>query len=42
MSTRRQTKAPEAQDAVTTTTSMLPMEIQVGDWFTDQDSSGRL
>ena len=34
-SAQRQAKAPAAHDAATATTSMLPMEIQIGDRFTD-------
>src|SRR6185436_4718092 len=30
-------KAPTAQDAATGTVSLLPMEIQIGDRFTDHD-----
>ena len=33
----RRAKAPVAQDADTATDSMLPMEIQVGDRFTDHE-----
>jgi hypothetical protein len=34
---QRQVGAPEAKSADTGTVSLLPMEIQVGDRFTDQD-----
>jgi hypothetical protein len=36
-SAQRQAKAPAAHDAATATTSMLPMEIQIGDRFTEHE-----
>ena len=36
-SAQRQAKAPAAHDAAIATTSMLPMEIQIGDRFTEHE-----
>jgi hypothetical protein len=36
-SAQREAKAPAAQDAAKGVASILPMEIQIGDRFTDHD-----